>query len=256
MLKRHIHHSTLSAVLWKRLSISILLVLISLPLFAKEKFFIAVGLAKPPYVIQATNTGFEIELIDTVLSKMGKSVEFVYTSFGHTSNMLAVDRIDAVMTTNSTLFNDNNKLSDVYITYQNIAISLKSNQFKIKSIKELANYSVASFQKADQILGEDFKNAVNQSPLFLQIADQKRQPSLLLKNKVEVVVMDKNIFNYIVRELKVEQLESRFTFHNIFPKTHYKMAFKTLENTLLFNKAFREYSNSANYQALLIKYKL
>ena len=54
----------------------------------------------------------------------------------------------------------------------------------------------------------------------------------------------------------IEKLESKFSYHNIFPKSHYKMAFKDTNNVALFNKAFIEYSNSENYQALLKKYQL
>ncbi len=259
MLKNNINNinnNGLSKTIWINLVITMLLASTSLPSFAKEKFLVAVGLAKPPYVIQANNTGFEIELIESVLAKMDKSAKFVYTSFGHTPKMLAVDVIDAVMTTNIRVFNDPTKLSDVYITYRNVAISLKTKNLDIKSISDLANYSVASFQKADKVLGEEFESAVKQSPFFLQVADQKRQPILLLKERVNVVVMDINIFNQLARDLKIEKLESKFNVHNIFPKSHYKMAFKDSDNVALFNKAFIEYSNSDDYKVLLKKYKL
>lgn len=256
MLKNNIHHNGLSKTLWRNLLVTLLLISISVPSFAKDKLLIAVGLAKPPYVIQNNNSGFEIELIRNVIANMGKSAEFVYTSFGHAPQMLAIDEIDAVMTTNKRVFKDPTKLSDVYIIYQNIAISLKSRLLKIESIKDLANYSVASFQKADKILGKEFESAVNQSPIFLQVADQKRQPILLLKERVDVVVMDKNIFSYFARELKIEKPESKFIFHNIFSKSHYRMAFKDSQNTIRFNEEFQKYSNSADYQALLKKYNL
>jgi len=249
-------HNALPKTIWKNLWVALLLTSISLSSIAKDKFIVAVGLAKPPYVIQANNTGFEIELIRNVLAKMGESAEFVYTSFGHTAKMLAVNRIDAVMTTNSIVFNDTTKLSNVYIIYENIAISLKEKKLTIESIKDLANYSITSFQKADKILGEEFAHAVTQSPIFLQVADQKRQPILLLKERVDVAVMDKNIFNYFSRELKIEDLEKKFTFHNIFPKSHYRMAFKNTLNITLFNQVFLEYSKSKDYKLLLKKYKL
>ena len=201
MLKKNIHSYQLSKSPWQRVLIALLFTSISLPALTKDKFNIAVGLAKPPYVIQSDNSGFEIDLIRNVMANMNKSAQFVYTSFGHAPQMLAVDEVDAVMTMNTRVFSDTTKLSDVYIIYQNVAVSLKNKLLKIDSIKDLANFSVASFQKADKILGLDFENAVNQSPLFLQVADQKRQPNLLIKERVDVVVMDKNIFNHFAREM-------------------------------------------------------
>jgi len=255
-LKDNFHHNGRVILIWKSLFAILLATLISQAAIAKETLVIAVGLAKPPYVIQANNSGFEMELIRNVLATMGKSAEFIYTSFGHSSKMLAVDEIDAVMTANNRMFHDETKLSNGYIIYENVAISLKSKNLSIESITDLANYSVASFQKADKILGEKFETAVNQSPYFLQIADQRRQPILLLKERVDVVVMDKNIFNYLARELKIEQLENKFSFHYIFPKTHYKMAFKETQNTINFNKALFKYTNSDAFKALFKKYKL
>jgi len=166
ILKNNFHYIGWLKLLWKNLFLTILTLSISLPSIAKDKLIIAVGLAKPPYVIQANNTGFEIELIRNILASMGKSTEFVYTSFGHSSKMLEVDEIDAVMTTNSRMFTDTTKLTNVYITYENIAISLKNKNLIIESIKDLANHSVASFQKADKVLGVEFEIAVNQSPFF------------------------------------------------------------------------------------------
>ena len=256
MLKKNIHSYRLSKPPWQNVLVALLFASISLPVLAKDKFIIAVGLAKPPYVIQANNSGFEIDMIRNIMANMGKSAEFVYTSFGHAPKMLAVDEIDAVMTMNTSVFSDSTKLSDVYIIYQNVAVSLNQKQLKIESIKDLANYSVASFQKADMILGPDFENAVNQSPIFLQVADQKRQPNLLIKERVDVVVMDKNIFNHFARELKIEKLENQFVFHNIFPKSHYRMAFKDHKNIPLFNKAFLDYSESKSYHKLLAQYQL
>jgi len=251
-----IQHNGPLKTMWKSLFISLLITLFSLPSIAKDELAIAVGLAKPPYVIQSNNTGFEIELIRNTLAIVGKSSEFVYTSFGHSSKMLTVDEIDAVMTTNSRMFHDSTQLSDVYITYTNVAISLKDKNLTIESIADLANYSIASFQNANKVLGDEFENAVNQSPLFLQVADQKRQPTLLLKGRVDVVVMDKNIFNFFANELKIENLKDMFTFHNVFSKSHYRMAFKNPKNAILFNQAFAEYSKSESYKALLQKYKL
>ena len=38
-------------------------------LFASDRLVVAVGLAKPPYVIQADDSGFELDLIRNILKK-------------------------------------------------------------------------------------------------------------------------------------------------------------------------------------------
>jgi len=225
-------------------------------LFANDQLAVAVGLAKAPYVIQTKNSGFELDLIRNILKKMGKSTKFIYTQFGHSSKMLEVKEIDAVMTTNQDVFSDNSKLSNVYITYQNVAISLKESNLTINTIEDLANYSIASFQIAEKVLGQAFGDAVDQSPIYLKIADQSQQPMLLLKKRVEVLVMDKNIFKYYANELSIKDIGAQFTFHQIFPDTHYRMAFKNKEYVQIFNDIFAQYKQTDEYLLLKNKYNL
>lgn len=225
-------------------------------LFAKTQLLVAVGLAKPPYVLQNENSGYELDLVRNILEKMGKSTKFIYTQYGHSSKMLAVKEVDAVMTTNQSVFKDVSKLSDAYITYQNVAITLKISDITINSIDDIANYTVTSFQKADKLLGQAFANAVDKSPLYMKVADQSQQPKLLLKNRAQVLIMDKNIFTYFAKALGIENINERFTFHPIFPKTHYRMAFKNQEHVQLFNHSLAQYKLTEDYAKLREKYNL
>jgi polar amino acid transport system substrate-binding protein len=223
---------------------------------AEDELVIAVGLAKPPYVIQSDNSGFELDLIRQIVKKMGKSTQFIYTQYGHSSKMLEVKEVDAVMTTNKSVFADMTKLSDEYITYQNVAISLKKNNLIINSNEDLANYTIASFQKADKVLGQSFASAVDKSPLYMKIADQSQQPMLLLKNRVEVLIMDINIFMYFTRQLGVNDTNTLFTYHAIFPKTNYRIAFKNKDNVKVFNEALAQFKQTDEYLQLKQNYNL
>lgn len=223
---------------------------------ANDELMIVVGLAKQPYVIQADDSGFEVDLIRNILKEMGNSTKFIYTTFGHSSKMFKIKEVDAIMTTNKTVFSDQLKLSDVYITYQNIAISLKEKNLTINTIKDLANYSIASFQKAEKLLGPDFADAVEQSPLYFEVANQSQQPTLLLKKRVEVLVMDKNIFKYFTRDLSNEDRNMLFTFHQIFPGTDYRIAFKNKKYLNLFNETLAKYKQTNDYLLLKKNYNL
>ncbi len=240
----------------KHLLLTFCFIILSKMAFASEQLVVAVGLAKPPYVIQEFDTGFELDLIRNLLKEMGKSTKFVYTQFGHSSKMLKVKAVDAVMTTNKSVFSDSTKLSDTYITYQNVAISLKSSQLTINTIADLANYSIASFQKADMVLGQAFADAVDQSPAYMKVAEQSRQPKLLLKKRVEVLVMDKNIFSYFARTQGIEDIQEQFVFHPIFPESYYRMAFKNQKYVEDFNKTFAKYKLTNEYLALKKRYNL
>ncbi|GLX76967.1 polar amino acid ABC transporter [Thalassotalea insulae] len=249
-----------TTVLVKLLSVNLLLPLIMLSVssvsYARQELAVAVGLAKPPYVIQENDSGFEIELIRNVFELMGYSTKFVYTTFGHSPKMLNVKEIDAVMTTNNRVFKDESKLSNIYVTYQNVAISLKESNLAINAISDLSNYSIAAFQKADKVLGNEYANAIEHSPIYLRVAEQKQQPVLLLKKRVQVLIMDRNIFNYLVKQMQISDIEQTFTIHPIFPETHYKMAFKNPEHRSSFNQMFDQYRYSDDYQILKKQYDL
>lgn len=170
--------------------------------------------------------------------------------------MLEVTEVDVVMTTNQSVFSDISKLSEEYVTYQNVAISLKDNNLTINTINDLANYTVASFQAADKVLGKAFADAVAKTPLYMEIADQSQQPKLLLKNRVDVLIMDINIFNYFARELGIKDIKSRFTFHQIFPKTHYRIAFKDKLLVQPFNDVLAQFKLTEEYSQLKKSYNL
>jgi len=223
---------------------------------ANDELVIVVGLAKQPYVIQTDDSGFELDLIRNILKKMGKSTKFIYTTFGHSSKMFKIKEVDAIMTTNKSVFNDQLKLSDVYITYQNVAISLKESNLTINTIKDLANYSIASFQKANKILGPEFADAAKQSPLYFEVANQSQQPTLLLKKRVEALVMDKNIFKYFTKDLSNKERNTLFTFHQIFPGTDYKVAFKNKKYLHTFNDYLAKYKKTKEYLLLRKNYNL
>ena len=223
---------------------------------AEETFYLAVGLSRPPYVIQENNKGYEIELMTQVLAKMNRTASFIYVPYGRSPQMFDLKGIDAIMTTNKSVVKDETMLSDVYVTYQNVAVTLRVDNLKINDISELKNYTLASFQNADNVLGEEFKKATELSPLFMEVANQERQITLLLKRRVDSLIIDKNIFKYYANALGLTDLESTFTFHYVFPKTHYRVAFRYPKDVVSFNKALAEFSESVEHNRLIDKYSL
>ncbi len=238
----------------KRVVLFILIGLFSINSIAQESFKVVVGLSKPPYVIEEHSSGFEIELIKNLLTQIGKKPEFTFIPFGRSEKMLAQPDIHAVMTANKNIFPNLDSLSDSYISYQNVAISLKSSAVSVEKIADIANYSVASFQKADTILGDEFGLAVSQSPIFIQVANQERQVELLIQERVTIVVMDIRIFLHYLTQLGLSNKKNLIKFHHIFPKTPYSMAFKSKSDVEAFNQALIEYQSSEQYQNLLEKY--
>lgn len=223
-------------------------------LFAQGKFEVVVGMTKEPYVMEKDLSGFEIEVIRNTLALMDKSAEFVFIPYGHSLKVLEVGEIDAVMSVSDAIYQDISRLSDVYITYRDVAISLKNRNLSINDISDLANYSVVSFQQASDLFGSRFAEAVKASPLYMETEKQATHPKMLLTGKVDVVVIDLNIFNYHVKDQGLTSLEDGVTIHDIFPPTTLRMAFKNKADIPAFNQAYKQFIGTNSYQQLVKKY--
>ena len=228
--------------------------LISFSIQAQQSLTVVSGLNKPPYVIQKNNSGFELELIRAIIQRMGKTVDFQYANFGRTSKMLDMSDIDAIMTTNARVFTDPSVLSQPYIKYQNVAVSLAENNLSIERVAELGRYKIVSFQMAHKILGREFQYASLASPLYSQLGDQSKQPGMLFRKRADVLVMDKRIFFYMLQQSAWADQTDKVMIHPIFPTTEYSMAFKDKQNVGLFNAELTKFLNSKEYVQLRKKY--
>ncbi|WP_158970537.1 ABC transporter substrate-binding protein [Paraglaciecola sp. L3A3] len=234
--------------------VTCLFLLLSLSVIAAETITVMSGINKPPYVIQKENSGFEIELIHSIISSMGKSAEFSYVNYGRASKMLYMQGVDAVMSTNKKVFVDESVLTEPYIYYQNVAISLAENNFKINTITDLAKHSIVSFQLAHKVLGQLFYNAAMSSPMYVQMSDQARQPEMLFRKRTDIVIAEKQIFYSLLAQSSWASKADDAKVHYVFPKTAYSMAFKDRNNVALFNVALRKVLATKEYIQLRLKY--
>jgi len=218
-----------------------------------QKINVVAGMNKPPYIYQQNGEakGFEVELVEQILKKMGFEPEFHLIPFARSMRMLTDDNIDAIMTASPLVFKDKSILSKPYVSYQNKVISLQQNEIEISRIIDLANYPTAAFQMASKVLGRQYQTASELSPYYVELAEQSRQLEMLQQDKVKALVMDINIFNYF----KIEDYPN-VDIHSVFPVSRYGMAFKKTELVRHFNRTWLSYKKSDEYRSLLKKYKM
>ena len=136
--------------------------------------------------------------------------------------------------------------------FNNIAVTLKSDNFKIASIGDLAGKRIAAFQNATQFLGYEFNQAIKKSTFYTEFNDQQEQLKLLIKKRADVIVLERRIFEYYFKKLNVGNvLEGKFDIHPIFPSSPRYMAFHSTKVRSEFNLAFSEVKQSEVYQKLL-----
>ncbi|WP_044835173.1 substrate-binding periplasmic protein [Thalassomonas actiniarum] len=219
-----------------------------------KRLDVTVGWTKPPYVIEQGDTGFELELVRAIFKQMGHQLNFIYLPFGRSYDLVKLGKVDVGMTLSSKLDISPAKFSEPYIIYQNVAISLKGRGISIKEISELQRYSIVGFQNANFILGEQYSKAVQSSPFYVELPEQKKQVEMLLKGRTDVVVMDVNIFNYLSKEFLGKSHMANVDVHKIFPTNPYRLGFLDDGLRLEFDRHWQKFRNTEQYQLLLQQY--
>ena len=241
----------------KSLIVRFATILLTLPVIfsvAADNLQVAASWEKPPYIIPQNHSGFEVELMTEVFNDLDHGVNFVYMPYKQSVEMLQRKQADVTLTLNNLSGINSKYLSDVYVLYQNAALSLKSKNLPIQNIQNLSKYSVVGFQSASDVLGADFAEAIQKNKLYIEIADQTQQLSLLLKGEVDVIIIDLNIFHYLSVKLTGSDQFDKVTVHPLFSPSRYSAGFKDIVLMKQFNQALGKYVSSGRYAVLKARY--
>lgn len=235
-----------------------LLALFNLSAFAADPIITAgFSINKPPYVLEAGNSGLEVELVKAAFKAAGLEMKPYFAPQIRLHALLENRHLDAVTATDETIgimpF-----YSDVYITYHNYAITLSSRQdINLQRIEDLSKYSVTSFVRAQMILGPRFRDAVINSPKYSEPPQQSTRDLLLYSGRVDVAVGDQKIFDYYRREVsKLVNVDQAVTYHDLFPTTLYKVGFRSASLRDRFNAGLAIIRKNGQYEAIWNQYKL
>lgn len=210
-----------------------------------------VGMHKPPYIQVDSSDGYEVELIREITKLMSQQVEFTYVPNKRIFPLL-LQGIGDIATLQSVA----EQAEDVfyscpYIRYQNVAITLTSDHIDLDSLLDLDQRSILAFQNAAKVLPAEFRRIAAASPNYRETVDQRAQVEMLQKQRVQVVVMDMNIFNYYNN--KAAQV-SQVDVHHLFQPTLYRAAFRDALLVKQFNRALSQFQQSTRYAGLQERY--
>lgn len=231
------------------------------PLTSKaDELKIGVSVSIPPYVIQETDSGLELELLYKALAVKGHNASIHYFPLARTFHELRKGNLDGIINIKEGMV-DNVFYSDVAIRYQNCAISLDEHKFAINSVQDLANKKVVAFQRASVLLGEEFSLMAKANSGYQEQARQIQQVYMLMKHRADVVVMDKNIFKYYLKQAFIEgklteaEIKQVAICNRIFPPTEYKFAFLNEQIRDDFNLGLKQITEDGTINALQEKYR-
>lgn len=217
---------------------------------------VAISVSIPPYVIRDENRGMEYDLVDQALAAGGYALEPVYVELGQELALLEAGEVDAAMTLPEDADTEL-PLSEPYITYEDVAITLAEREIEIASPSDLAGRSVGAFQGAADYLGPDYAAAVADNPAYTELADQAQQNIALYEGDVEVLVSDIRIFEWYDRQPRVRDAvdsSAPVDVHPIFAPTLGRMGFRDAAARDAFDSAIAELRASGRYDEILAAY--
>jgi polar amino acid transport system substrate-binding protein len=230
------------------------------PAFAEAKTLtLAIGLTLPPYNIPEIKSGMEFDIVKEALGLRGYKAIPKYVPFGQKMQEMLNHSVDGVLTVTPDCGIDA-FYSAVHIVYQNVAVSLEKNHFSILTINDLKDKSVAAFQEATVYLGKDFAAMAKANGRYQEVANQESQVTLLYNDEADVIVLDKNIFNFFRHHYNYKNRDHEIdasqpvVIHRIFSLSPFSVAFTDNKVRDDFNDGLAELRKSGRYDKIVEKY--
>ena len=219
-----------------------------------EQVSFLAGLPKPPFIMNKKGEGLQIDIIRDALFTQNMIPQFQYIPLSRSILNYQQSNVDAVSIVPSNYKHPKMFVSEPYITYQDVAVSLVERELKINSLDDLSGLSVVAYQRARKFLGEDYNYKVAQSSEYREIADQLKQIDMLFTGQAEVIILDINIFNYFSTRHNELVYQNSFNVHYIFGTQNYSAGFKSKELKEIFDKGISTIKKNGVYEKILAKY--
>ncbi|WP_367989051.1 substrate-binding periplasmic protein [Vibrio sp. NTOU-M3] len=104
--------------------------------------------------------------------------------------------------------------------FDNVAVSKVASQLKIDNVSDLKGKYIVGFNNAKQHLKEPFTTFYNQELSdwegYKEIENQQAQFDMLMKDRTQVILLDRSMAYYYARRAGVKNMEG-LVFHEIFP---------------------------------------
>jgi polar amino acid transport system substrate-binding protein len=225
---------------------------------AKEVKFMF-GLALAPYVIQDSNSGFEVDIIRAALAVKGHTLTPIYASFSLVTENMKANKADGAQRGTADLLEGAGfyYAESQTVMYQDMAISLKKNNLTVNSVNDLKDKIVIAFQGASKFLGPEFGAAVAGNKKYVESANEQRKIKQFYANGMDVFVGDVNIFKYFRKQVTDVDTKQEIVLHKIFPNSDIKTNHAVFKDQQLrddFDAGLKQLKSSGKYQEIIKKY--
>lgn len=229
-------------------------------LHASETIKVAFGDALAPWVMPEMDEGIIVEIIEHAMEPLGYSIEKVYLPYARRLKSYEQGLVDVSSDINANTMKERKLegfLADTAYTYINYAYSLKKRNYQFKSIQDLGDYRLLSWQGAIAHLSNEYAQMAKNNPLYSEQHDQSIQVKMLFLERVDVIQMDEQIFNYFRAQVGSHQIidttlpVDRFGFFGESPNS---FIFRTEKLKDEFNEQLAKLKSTGKYAEILAKY--
>ncbi|GGC87959.1 substrate-binding periplasmic protein [Halopseudomonas salina] len=233
--------------------LTLMAVLLSPRSFA-EVVVVGFGTHKPPYVFEYDGSGLEYELIEAALEHVGLEMEPYYSPLERLHRMLQYRELGAMATTNQTSGVDAH-YSEIYIEYENVAVTLQNRNIQLGAIEDLGGYSISAFQRARFVLGPRFGKMTAANSRYREEARQITRNLLLYAGRVDVMIGDRRIIRAFNSEIADRvDVSQPVTEHFLFPPTGYRVGFVDAAIRDRFDQGLAAIRSNGRYELITQRY--
>ncbi len=240
--------------------IVIFLMLISISTFTNARSVtLGISFSIPPYVILEDDSGLELDIIKEAFRISGHDVVPLYMPLDRSFKLYESNQLDGVINVKKGMVKG--YFSSDVITFQNCAVTLKKNKFTIDSLADLKGKRIAAFQNARKLLGLPFAEVVGELAYYREVARQRLQINMLFLDRVDAVILDRNIFDYFRRKVYEsidfphEIIAKKVAYHCIFKPAKYKLAFHDEVLRDDFDKGLKVIRDNGTYEYIQKSYQ-
>ncbi|HIJ83007.1 MAG TPA: ABC transporter substrate-binding protein, partial [Magnetococcales bacterium] len=153
----------------------------------------------------------------------------------------------------------NSGLEGIYsqpvITMETVAITLTQRAIGINKIDDLKKYNILAYQGAGQLLGTDFAAAVSDNRRYRERLKNELLPTMLYRNRVDVVLSDLTIFHYFRHKMATRvDVEQPITVHHILPPQDFHLVCHDAAQIAAFDQGLMQLRRSGGYQRIVEGY--
>lgn len=215
---------------------------------------VLIGLSLPPYVIQQERRGMEYDVVKEALRNAGYEMQPRFVPLARVPTDIMRGQADAAMTVNESAGLPI-CYSDRIVTYQNFAITLANRHLRIDTVADLKGKSIRAFQNAQIYLGPEYRAVTAANPDYIETANQETQDLMLYAGRVDVVIGDRNIFDWYKKIVAKDVDTVQATvLHPIFPPTPYSVGFRDKTLCRQFDLGLRQLRQSGRYDGIVAQY--